>query len=571
MIARKGHRHGPWHKRPWSLYANNLSISILLFQAIVFLSFASNNFDTTHRSNHCEETSIVAACMNRNTTIILALESWIKAECVGEIILVDWSSEPPLVSNLPPKILSDSRLHVARVQEVNKWTLSWAVNFAASLATSKAILKLDCDTIISSDFISYHPFSRGVFYSGNTSDFDENSHHLNGILYTYSSDFWKVGGYDERIQSYGWEDDDLFNRLGSIGLRSKPINMARIHHLFHGDKMRSARSNEVLFSTQYNRFLSQYAQPWNADSPHIEFERTSLSSQHTEARVVHSTPSLQSQLSQSAIDNALHKAAFLHIQWYGVCEGHEICSSEYIKKAVSSYENARNSPSELMLVIHVHGDLEHRIRALLMAASYAKDTGRWLRIIWERDKELNATLPDLMDKYASGLHDVWELFDFRELHPETFQMFDATMDVQSISGCRQHFYINAALNPAFSSMPEELLRKHAKQLIPSPGVDEYLKQILGDEEIPSIVGIYCTKDCDGDTFVSRLNRIEVTFPSSLFFLVDIPSIVLPGQLERRVLRGNRSTCDSDALGLECTTAKMAQFFVLSQCVTIMHL
>lgn len=38
--------------------------------------------------------------------------------------------------------------------------------------------------------------------------------HLNGAVFLRHADFWAVGGYDERIQTHGWNDDeDLYNLL----------------------------------------------------------------------------------------------------------------------------------------------------------------------------------------------------------------------------------------------------------------------------------------------------------------------------------------------------------------------
>jgi hypothetical protein len=87
------------------------------------------------------------------------------------------------------------------------------------------MLKLDCDTFLFEDFFSIHPQLDKSLYFGNYKlARNENERHLNGIIYTPLSTFREVNGYDERIQTYGWDDDNLYSRLQDLGFTRLPID-----------------------------------------------------------------------------------------------------------------------------------------------------------------------------------------------------------------------------------------------------------------------------------------------------------------------------------------------------------
>lgn len=146
---------------------------------------------------------------------------------VDEIVLVDWDSSPPLL----PGGLDDKRLRLVRVEGEPLWVLSRAYNLALSLAKSEWIIRLDCDCRLAQGFLSAHfsqpgngtgPYTAppGAFWSGRWQDArDGNEVHLNGALLARRSDLRRVHGYDERIQTYGWDDEDLYARLQQRGLK----------------------------------------------------------------------------------------------------------------------------------------------------------------------------------------------------------------------------------------------------------------------------------------------------------------------------------------------------------------
>lgn len=83
-----------------------------------------------------------------------------------------------------------------------------------------------------------------------------------GNLIVFKSDFMEVNGWDESVDYYGGDDDDLFHRLKLNGLREiNPVSSvdAKQYSILHGDELRTKYMNisskidkNIAFSTIYN-------------------------------------------------------------------------------------------------------------------------------------------------------------------------------------------------------------------------------------------------------------------------------------------------------------------------------
>jgi glycosyltransferase involved in cell wall biosynthesis len=63
-----------------------------------------------------------------------------------------------------------------------------------------------------------------------------------GNVIVFKSDFMKINGWDESVNYYGGDDDDLFHRLKLMGLREiNPITyqQAKQYSILHGDELRT--------------------------------------------------------------------------------------------------------------------------------------------------------------------------------------------------------------------------------------------------------------------------------------------------------------------------------------------
>jgi len=179
--------------------------------------------------------SVISAVMNRNDRVMSALQNWREVSGIYEIILVDWSSNPPVSD----RGLADKLI---RVDGEENWILSSAFNLAADHASGDIIMKLDIDYRLDKSFLQNTSMKRGQFRVGSQRMILDkgNDNYLIGFLMMYRDDFFKVGGYNESIVLYGGDDTELYNRaVNSAGLEKIPISpLYGISHLEHPEKDR---------------------------------------------------------------------------------------------------------------------------------------------------------------------------------------------------------------------------------------------------------------------------------------------------------------------------------------------
>jgi hypothetical protein len=267
----------------------------------------NNNNRPSSQNNDENQVSIVSSCKGRFDAILQVLPTWLQASGVGEIILVDWdttessSQQRPLVEAIqqivshPINTVDEQQplpqITLIVVHDEPKWILSRAFNVGFKYAKYPLILKLDCDYLASKDVIEKNILSPTSlwFYTGNwRTAKTPNEMHLNGALFVSRKSLTDIGGYDERIQTYGWDDSDMYDRLekyfnknkkNSPSLLSVPFRRdfisGTLFHLQHNDSSRiviiqqqqqpsqhnfneyraSVLSNQPECSTQINRIL----------------------------------------------------------------------------------------------------------------------------------------------------------------------------------------------------------------------------------------------------------------------------------------------------------------------------
>lgn len=219
--------------------------------------------------------SLIVACKDRTESLIMSLPSWEAVEQVDQIVVVDWSSaDPPSWHDTSRMygMMQSGRLTLAQVDNAGPWILSRAYNFAASLAVGSHILKVDCDTHLESKLLSSLTLpSVSEYYSV---PFDsprtDNENHLRGVWLARAETFRSIGGYDERIVTYGYEDADLYSRFHSkLDLTLKPLNLDHLRHNLgahviwhHNDSARLSRR----LSTRLNEALVDELAPWHEDA-----------------------------------------------------------------------------------------------------------------------------------------------------------------------------------------------------------------------------------------------------------------------------------------------------------------
>jgi len=184
--------------------------------------YNSSSSSSSSSSSITGRVSLIAACSNRNDLLSQVLPSWTEIQnnfnlleknnqhhnhddhhddhqhqsyssstptftpvplAIDEIIVVDWNSKEPVLqvlekmererskengkeeastssssSTSSSTILYDDRFRLLHVHSVSHFNLALAYNLAAVHARSQYLLKVDCDSLVASNFIQQHPF-----------------------------------------------------------------------------------------------------------------------------------------------------------------------------------------------------------------------------------------------------------------------------------------------------------------------------------------------------------------------------------------------------------------------------
>lgn len=416
-------------------------------------------------------TSLIAACRNRQDSLRKVLPSWAAVEGVDELVLVDWSSSPPLADVVADTLPGEHRMRVLRVEEESQWVLSRAYNLAAGAATRADLLRVDCDYSLEPNFLDRHvlppplplnpPAQEGggsvagssardadasaaetaaaapaatsataralasaAFYSGHYGAArSENERHMNGALLVKRADLLAIGGYDERVQTYGFDDEDLYARLVASGLSKRVINYDTLTHVPHGDGERGqAGVRFVGVEIDVNALLLRGLPPWSsalAASARSAYSARggggSSSATRDKTRrpvaVLRATrvpADLRALTPAPAVAHAwdLALGRRLHDEWevpWDLLSSMDSSVKErLLGRLVARVAEAKSktSPRPRLLVAHLQHGLGNRLRAYGSAAAYAAATDRELVVVWQADAHIAANWTHLYDDSA---------------------------------------------------------------------------------------------------------------------------------------------------------------------------
>jgi glycosyltransferase involved in cell wall biosynthesis len=188
---------------------------------------------------------VICACMNREAMLSVSLASWLACKEIREIVIADWSSKESL-EHLESR---DNRIKVIRINGQSNFNLPKAFNVALQHSTAEVILKLDVDYILNPyfNFIQDISLERDEFLTGHWMLGQKDNEmgflkYLNGLIYTFKSTLDAVGGYNESLNGYGFDDDDLYMRLKSKGFRRSILMFNQKPYIYHNPHEDSSRS-----------------------------------------------------------------------------------------------------------------------------------------------------------------------------------------------------------------------------------------------------------------------------------------------------------------------------------------
>ena len=361
--------------------------------------------------------SIVAACANRQNILNRALKSWLHVQNATEIVIIDWTSDPPLQPVINTVLKEENysardfpNVKVIRVENETEWVLSRAYNLGLRHATRETVFKTDCDYIIEEKALEAHPIniSRNEFYSGYyMNSRNANELHLNGALILSQRLFWSIGGYDERIITYGFDDGDLYNRLEKSGAQRLNVSYEYVSHIKHGD-LRRAQTGVKFPKVQIDvnsLLLDKIGHLWDSTDKPTEYGYTDDGA----LIATYIPPSLESMVKPEELKEvtALAMGRRLHDEYnvpWGVISSMDTPNSEKflaglmaIKKESNFDEVLDDGPPPRYVLIHVQNGLGNRLRCMGSSVAYAKQTNRVPLLIWEKDIHFNALFSDIFD------------------------------------------------------------------------------------------------------------------------------------------------------------------------------
>ena len=167
-----------------------------------------------------------------------------------EYVLLDYNSPDGMgdwVQSEYGDLLRSGRLVYYRYDDAQFFSYSHARNMAARLCRGEIICNIDADNLTGPGFARYIEgamkdkdllvgceLEKGVFTP------ILNDYGFTGRMAVRRQAFLDTGGYDEDMIAWGYEDIDLYHRLGRRGLRCAPIDRQFLTALPHDDKERIA-------------------------------------------------------------------------------------------------------------------------------------------------------------------------------------------------------------------------------------------------------------------------------------------------------------------------------------------
>lgn len=198
--------------------------------------------------------------MNRQENLKLSLPTWIGTHPrVDDIVVVDWSSTPPLHEDPQfADMASSGRIKIVRVEGEKFYSVARSCNlaFRHTDPKNKILLKLDCDLVLRNP--SW--LDRVVVGDDGTLErYCITGHHffsksLTGLaLFNKEHFVW----YNENIEDYGYEDMDLYKRIVSRHGLVEIIffNVEDyVYHIPHSDEKRSGhyKNKDIAFTNVRN-------------------------------------------------------------------------------------------------------------------------------------------------------------------------------------------------------------------------------------------------------------------------------------------------------------------------------
>lgn len=211
--------------------------------------------------------SFCTTCMNRlhHLRETLPKNLWDNKDYFNlEFILLDYNSTDGLedyVKSELAEFIESGRLVFYRTEDPILYNMSHSRNLAFKLASGNIVCNIDADNFTGKGFASFvnTEFDRNTNIFLSTHNNIKVKNDVLGRLCVKKEHFLDVGGYDERMKYYGFDDYDLVNRLEIYGIRKQIIDSKEfLHAIIHSNE---ERMNNGLNDKGLERLLIRYLSP----------------------------------------------------------------------------------------------------------------------------------------------------------------------------------------------------------------------------------------------------------------------------------------------------------------------
>jgi glycosyltransferase involved in cell wall biosynthesis len=214
--------------------------------------------------------SVVTPNRNRLASLQKVIPSWQRCEQVSEIVVVDFGSQTAITRE---HFESPDKIRLVRVLNPDCWRIGLAINLGVDQCRNDTICKLDSDIEIRDGAGLAAQDTATAFYRGRAGTAVSNGQVL------FSKAHWlRVGGYNEWLSGYGYDDSDYYSRLRHSGVAERAIAPTTLNEHAHGNEVRAAtdfRSEffnvaeanpdaRLLYMLSRNTYLGML-RPWSPD------------------------------------------------------------------------------------------------------------------------------------------------------------------------------------------------------------------------------------------------------------------------------------------------------------------
>ena len=214
--------------------------------------------------------SLVTPNRNRQEHLKQVLPSWQRSQQISEIVIVDFGSDEPIGVQ---QFQSPDKIKIVRVDNSDRWRIGLAINIGVVFSTSDRICKFDSDIALVDDGALAGLDTSDKFYRG-----DWRGSVSNGQVIFEKAAWKQVGGYNEWLSGYGFDDSDFYIRLRKAGLAENFIENGVLSEIKHSNELRGAGVNfsdeflsiqlagndATFFQLQKNTCLA-YLKRWRAE------------------------------------------------------------------------------------------------------------------------------------------------------------------------------------------------------------------------------------------------------------------------------------------------------------------